>query len=155
MYDIDLDEIVRVNRISDAANIEAGQLILIPRRQKQAAAYGSFNDFAWPLKGRVIAGFGATKGLNIQTTINDDISAARAGKVVFYAEEFQGYGKTVIIDHGDGFMTVYAGLGRVQVNPGQSVEKGAVIATGQREGLLHFEIRKGPLAQNPYFYLTR
>ncbi|MFA5145205.1 MAG: LysM peptidoglycan-binding domain-containing M23 family metallopeptidase [Candidatus Omnitrophota bacterium] len=166
LYNVDLDRITQINHISDTSNIEIGQLIFIPNRQKQVSLpdrYAS-EDFMWPVKGRVIAAFGqvfnnmVNKGINIQPYDNLEVVASRAGKVVFYKDNFRHFGKTLIIDHGDGFSTVYARNAQVFVKAGDSVGKGSVIAkTGcggrSKSTYLHFEIRKGYAPQNPIFYL--
>jgi len=169
IYTVDLDELVRINRISDAASIEVGQLIFIPYRQKPRYLSNkpSAEDFIWPLKGRVIASFGQTfnnminKGINIQVYKDSNVVAARSGKVVFYNPNFKGFGKTIIIDHGDGFSTIYAKNSEVFIKIGQGIEQGAIIAKvgpsldTDKNTYLHFEIRKGHIPQNPYFYLPR
>jgi len=160
MYDVDLDEIVQMNHISDATSIEIGQLIFIPQLRQEAPRpriQSSLEDFIWPIRGRVISSFGQTtnsmvnKGLNIQANSTSDVLASRSGRVVFYSPNFKGYGKTIIIDHGDGFMTVYARNSDCLVKAGDSILKGAVIA--RVNSYLHFEIRKGCIPQNPNFYL--
>ena len=167
-YDVDLEELARINRILDSSSIEVGQLIFIPNRQTARnvqLTYAS-DDFIWPIKGRVIATFGQTynnitnKGINIQPRSTADVMAARSGKIVFYSDNFGGYGKTIIIDHGDGLSTVYARNSDILVRIGETVQKGAVIARAGFAGrdkntYLHFEIRKGHIAQNPYYYLPR
>ena len=168
MYDVDLGELARVNRILDSTSIEIGQLLFIPNRQtvKPAALRYSSEDFIWPIKGRVIASFGQTynnminKGINIQPRSGMEVVASRSGRVVFYANGFGGYGKTVIIEHGDGLSTVYARNSDVFIKAGDSVRKGTVIAKAGSAGrdkntYLHFEIRKGHIPQNPYYYLPR
>jgi murein DD-endopeptidase MepM/ murein hydrolase activator NlpD len=165
-YNIDLDELVRINHISDATNIEIGQLIFIPHAKKiQTAILKSYSDdFIWPLKGKVISTFGQNfnnminKGLNIHAYGGLDVLASRSGKVVFYSPNLEGFGKTVIIEHGEGFSTVYARNSRVLVRPGEEVRQGTIIAkvgSGGRDkdNYLHFEIRKGYASVNPYFYL--
>jgi len=155
-----LEEIVSINHISDATNIEVGQLIFIPGRQKPQAQPVKFSlseDFIWPLKGKVIATFGQifnnmiNKGINIESYAGD-VVAARSGKVVFFDDHFSGFGKTIIIDHGDGFSTVYAMNSQVFIKAGDYIEKRALIA---KASTLHFEIRKGHIPQNPLFYLPR
>jgi murein DD-endopeptidase MepM/ murein hydrolase activator NlpD len=180
IYDVDIDDILRVNHISGDAAIEIGQMLLIPSRlrQQNIPVKSSMDDFIWPLKGRVIAGFGVcyrnimNKGINLQGITGTDVLASRSGRVVFYAGDFGNFGKTVIIDHGDGLRSIYSRVSEVFVRPGEDVQRGAVIArigsaTGQQavvclpigkakrdKGVyLHFEIRKGALAQNPLFYL--
>jgi hypothetical protein len=167
IYNMDLEELARVNRISDAAKVEAGQQVFIPFAQKLCPIpeKNVSGDFIWPLKGRVIGEFSQTygnminKGVNIQpSSAGAEVVASRSGRVVFYAPDFDVYGKTVILDHGDGFMTVYARNAEVYVKPGDRVEKGSIIARAGSAGrdkavYLHFEIRKGYLPQNPNFYL--
>jgi septal ring factor EnvC (AmiA/AmiB activator) len=169
MYGAELEEIARVNRIPDTSSIETGQYIFIPSAyKKQATRYQatSSEDFIWPLKGKVVSAFGQSyknmvnKGINIQPYGNLDVAASRGGKIVFYSENFGGYGKTIIIDHGDGFSTVYAGNAQVFAKPGESIQKGSTIAKAgsrtdakSRSAYLHFEIRKKHLPQNPYYYL--
>jgi murein DD-endopeptidase MepM/ murein hydrolase activator NlpD len=166
MYNVDIDDILRANNISEDATIEVGQLLLIPGRlkpQSQMVLSGG-DDFIWPLKGKLVSGFGSTyqnlinKGINIQVPAESDILASSSGKVVFYASNFGNFGKTVIIDHGNGLRSVYSRLSEFYVRPGESVQKGSLIgrisptAKG-KSNYLHFEIRKGALAQNPLFYL--
>ncbi len=171
IYNVDLDEIVKINRVSDATSIEVGQLIFIPHYQQQPTqqytpSRYSAEDFIWPLRGKVIATFGQTfsnminKGINIQPYGVHDVVATRSGKVIFYADDFQGFGKTIIIDHGDGLSSIYARNAQVFIKIGDTVQKGTPIAKAGSAGrdnnvYLHFEIRKGHIPQNPYFYLPR
>lgn len=171
IYNIDLDELIKINHISDVTNIEIGQMLFIPRQQKQqrvSLLESTLEDFIWPVNGKVIAAFGETfdhmvnKGINIQPSNNSDVRASRSGKVVFHSLNFKGYGKTIIIDHGDGFLTVYTKNSQVFAKLGDFVSKGSVIAkvgpagnTGGENSYLHFEIRKGYIPQNPYYYLSR
>lgn len=164
MYGVDLEELVSCNRISDVTNIEIGQQLLIPHRNQLLASSSNMagEDFIWPLKGKVIGSFGQTinhmvnKGITIQPLRDSTVVAARAGRVVFYTPDLEGYGKTVIIDHADGFSTVYAGNSEVLIRLGDRVSKGTAIAKvnpGSRN-YLQFQIRKGRIAQNPTFFLS-
>jgi len=166
IYNVDTDDILRINRIPADATIEIGQLILIPSRTsiQNIPAKSSTDDFIWPLKGRVIANFGSSyrnlinKGINIQAMPGTDIYATRSGRVVFYAENFGNFGKTIIIDHGDGLRSVYSRISETFVHSGENVQRGALIGRAgtsirDKNIYLHFEIRKGALAQNPLFYL--
>jgi murein DD-endopeptidase MepM/ murein hydrolase activator NlpD len=166
VYNVDIEQIASINHITDNTSIEVGQQIFIPNAQKprpQAAKYIS-DDFIWPMKGRVISGFGQifhnmiNKGINIQPYSNPDIVAARQGKVVFYADNFGVFGKTIIIEHTDGLFTVYARNSEVFIKVGDMVNKGACIAKAGSAGrdaatYLHFEIRKGHIPVNPFHYL--
>ena len=170
IYDVEIDDILRLNQLSEEAKIEPGQILLIPasshRQTNFAARSVRGDDFIWPVKGRVIAGFGVNyrnlinKGINIQAQPGEDVLATRSGRVVFYANNFGNFGKTIIIDHGENLRSIYSRLSDVLVVPGDSVEKGALIARAgstvrDKNTYLHFEIRKGSVAQNPLFYLPR
>lgn len=171
LYRVDLDELIRLNGLPDSSNIEIGQLIFIPKAKRQEAYMAAMpvasDDFLWPVKGKVISSFGQTfehmvnKGINIMPYGESAILASRQGKVVFYAPGgFRSFGKTVILDHGDGFSTVYAKISQVYVKPGDFVKQGAVIGRIQPQerennSYLHFEIRKRHVSQNPYFYLDQ
>ncbi|MBU3958623.1 MAG: LysM peptidoglycan-binding domain-containing M23 family metallopeptidase [Candidatus Omnitrophica bacterium] len=168
IYNTGLEELVKINRISDAASIEVGQLIFIPHGQIPKITSGQYSteDFIWPVKGKVIANFGQVfqdmlnKGINIQPYRAADVLAARSGQVVFCSPDFEGFRNLIIIDHGDGFSSVYARNSQVLIKTGDSVKKGSVIAQAgsanrDKDAYLHFEIRKGHIPQNPYFYLPR
>lgn len=166
IYNVELDEIVKINYIQDAAVIEKGQLIFIPKRQVQKTqpTRQSLDDFIWPVKGRILSTFGQTynnminKGVNIQPYNDLNVITARSGKVIFYSENFGNFGKTIIIDHGDGLYTVYARNSEVFIKVGDNLDKGTIIAKVGSTPLdkniyLHFEIRKRYIPQNPLFYL--
>ena len=166
IYDVDIDDIVRVNHISEDSTIEIGQMLLIPNRLRpqNIPIKSSGDDFIWPLRGRIIAGFGSNyrnlinRGINIQAPAGSNILAARSGRVVFYAANFGNYGKTVIIDHGDGLRSVYSRISDVLVRPGESVPRGGLVgrvgsSIKDKNSYLHFEIRKGAIPENPLFYL--
>jgi murein DD-endopeptidase MepM/ murein hydrolase activator NlpD len=98
------------------------------------------------------------KGINIQPGGGIDVVASRSGKAVFLCENFGGFGKTLIIDHGDGLSTVYARNYQILVKAGDNIQKGQLIAKAGSAGrdksvYLHFEVRKGHISQNPYYYL--
>jgi murein DD-endopeptidase MepM/ murein hydrolase activator NlpD len=167
-YNIEMEELARLNRISDVSVIETDQLIFIPNCQKQLSLSSVYagDDFIWPLKGEVINFFGETygsminKGINIGPAGSHQVLAVRNGRTVFYSGNFGSFGKTVIIDHGDGVYAVYARNKEVFIKPGDRVIKGAVIANvgsagRDKEEYLHFELRQGHIPKNPLFYLPR
>jgi murein DD-endopeptidase MepM/ murein hydrolase activator NlpD len=83
-----------------------------------------------------------------------------ADGVVLTAEYAGNYGRMVVVDHGNGMQTRYAHLSRFNVVPGQEVRRGEVIAFSGNTGRvtaphLHFEVRVGGSAVNPYPYLAR
>ncbi len=166
LYNIDLAELISVNNISDAVSMEIGQQIFIPQTYARSSQDSgvSFEDFIWPLKGRLITRFQEirdnmiNKGIDIRPESGSEVLASRSGKVVFLHNNFNGFGKTIIVEHFDGFLTVYTGFNEVFIKLGDNVRKGQAIAkmgfSGSQNNFLHFEIRKGHTPQNPVFYLS-
>ncbi len=162
IYGVDLDEIISSNNIKDSTQIDTGQTIFIPHGSKMAAnnypIQGVTGDFIWPKNGTVISSFGnksagaLNKGITMRVYAHSEVVASGSGTVVFTNEMLKGYGKTVIIAHSEGIMTVYALLSQIMVKPGERINQGMPIARCEN-GLLHFEIRKGHIPQNPYYYL--
>jgi murein DD-endopeptidase MepM/ murein hydrolase activator NlpD len=84
---------------------------------------------------------------------------ATADGIVVFADRFGGYGRLVIIDHGNGYETYYAHLSRVDVIDGQEIRQGAAVgevgATGRVTAPhLHYEVRVHKAPVNPYRYLA-
>lgn len=173
-YGVDINTLIKANNLENVCgNITRGQKLLIPGAShkeyaaKQSAAFmPSYQSFAWPLRGVIASCFGAkldmtrNKGIDIRAEEGSPVKASRAGKVVFCDEWLKGFGKTVILDHGDAFQTVYAYNSVILVNPGDVVEQNTVIAKVGRGGRakepsLHFEIRRDGEPQNPYYYLSQ
>lgn len=116
-------------------------------------------QFVWPAAGNITQGYSFYhKAIDIANRAGGPILASDSGVVVGAGWlDNSGYGNRVIIDHGNGFITLYAHLSVVQVTNGQQVGRGAVIgqmgSTGRSTGVhLHFEIRKGG-ALNPLGFL--
>jgi murein DD-endopeptidase MepM/ murein hydrolase activator NlpD len=169
-YNVELDKIIAANRLEDFTKIEVGQKILIPgvkeKKDKisEDSAFLNKRDFIWPVKGKIISFFGAkkngitNKGIDIQAKSGAQVTAARSGKVTFIDENLKGYGKTIIVDHQDGYSTVYTNNAEILVKLGQIVAQSMPIATIGSSGraatsCLHFEIRKRYKAENPFYYL--
>ena len=94
-------------------------------------------------------------GIDIQAQVGDTVQAVREGEVVL-AGYMSGYGQTVMIDHKDGFISVYARNAKLLVKLGDHVYKGQTIAQVGQIGsrvVEHFEIRHGSQATNPLYYL--
>lgn len=84
------------------------------------------------------------RGIDIRLNIGDDVIAPAMGKVSF-AGDRNGYGKTIIIEHGYGFKTLYAHLDQIYVKEGEIVGKDKIIAAGGNTGKstgphLHYEV---------------
>jgi bla regulator protein BlaR1 len=92
-------------------------------------------------------------GIDIPAPRGNDIKSTRSGKVIF-SGEIGGYGRTIIIDHGDGYATFYAHTSELLVNRDDAISAGTIIAkvgsTGRSTGShLHFEIRKDGKTLDP------
>jgi len=121
-------------------------------------AHGSF---VWPAAGRITQGYRFYhRAIDIASSGGGPILAADSGVVTTAGwPDGGGYGNRVVIDHGNGFVTLYAHLSVVQVQIGQRVNKGDVLgqmgSTGRSTGThLHFEIRNGGALVNPLSYLN-
>ena len=136
--------------------------------------YHSNDSWAWPLgniscyisspygnRSASISGWSFHGGMDISASgvYGKPIYASRAGTVIAAVWGTTGYGRYVIIDHGDGFSTVYGHCSELVVQTGQTVAKGQHIAnvgsTGNSTGPhLHFEVRYNGEKQNPANYVS-
>ncbi len=166
-YGVSLKDIIDSNNIPNAGAIEVDQLLFIPgvKEVKDISLHAvdnNKNEFTWPVKGKVVVYFNDSlggnafsRGIDIQTQAGESVKAVREGEVIL-ADYMSGYGQTVMIDHKDGFVSVYAHNARLLVKLGDHVYKGDPVAlvgpigTGVFE---HFEIRRGGQATNPLYYL--
>lgn len=122
----------------------------------------------WPVKGEILKYFGEQKSDSYNVTIFNngiDISVDKGAEVVSveegvvaFAERYGNSGKMVIIDHKNGFFSLYSHNSVLLVSKGDSVSKNQVIALSGSTGLveqpiLHFELRKRGTPVNPLEYL--
>ena len=131
---------------------------------KAAEPAGGLPSFRWPVRGRVIAGFGPkpsglqNDGINLAVPEGTPVKAAEDGVVAYAGNELKGYGNLVLLRHSDGFVTAYANASEILVKKGDAVKRGQVIAKSGQTGnvtspQLHFEIRKGATPVDPAQYL--
>jgi murein DD-endopeptidase MepM/ murein hydrolase activator NlpD len=180
-YGISHQELARENDIPNPDRIEIGQVLRIPHATRSVPVHlvtpiQASNDrptgpylpqgpkaFMWPVEACTLTSSfgprGATHhdGVDIACEEGTPILAARAGRVL-YADELRGYGNLVILEHGDGYVSVYAHNRDNHVGVGRRVKQGEPIGTVGRTGKtsganLHFEIRKDNIARNPLFFL--
>ena len=120
----------------------------------------------WPLEGAVAARFGAPRGVGdlrwagllIQGDYGDPVRAVAHGHVVF-ADWLRGFGLLIIVDHGDGFMSLYGHNEAIYKETGDWVAPGEILATvgasgGRREPALYFEIRAAGEPVDPVRWLS-
>jgi murein DD-endopeptidase MepM/ murein hydrolase activator NlpD len=117
---------------------------------------------SWPVSGPVTSPYGPRwgtyhRGIDIGVGMGTPIAAAGSG-TVFFSGEMSGYGNVVLIDHGNGMVTLYAHQSQLIATTGQYVSRGTTIglvgSTGHSTGPhLHFEVRVGGNAVDPMGYL--
>ena len=123
-------------------------------------AYGS-GAFIWPAGNHYLSGndyWSGHLGIDIAAGEGSPIYAADSGVVVFAGWATGGYGYTVMIDHGNGYQTLYAHLSQVSASCGRSVSQGGTIghsgSTGNSTGAhLHFEVRFNGGFVSPWYVL--
>ncbi len=124
----------------------------------------------WPVNGRILSRFGQREdpfsgegaihtGLDISASMGTPVHAAADG-IVGRAQYDGGYGRMVVIDHGNGVQSWYAHLSRFEVVPGQEIRRGQVLGFSGASGRvtsphLHFEVLMGLSPVNPYRYLSK
>lgn len=132
---------------------------------RSPAKRSSAGKFRWPVKGRVIAKFGARKdgtqndGINVSVPRGTPVHAAENGVVAYAGSELKGYGNLILIRHEGNWVTAYAHNSSLKVKRGDKVRRGQEIAAAGATGTverpqLHFELRKGSKPVNPMPYLN-
>jgi murein DD-endopeptidase MepM/ murein hydrolase activator NlpD len=120
--------------------------------------------FRWPVRGRVITGFGPkpngqqSDGIDLAVPEGTAVRASEDGVVAYAGSELKGYGNLILVRHANGFVTAYAHASEILVKRNDEVRRGQIIAKSGQSGSvtapqLHFEIRKGSAPVDPAQYL--
>ncbi|MCX6816568.1 MAG: M23 family metallopeptidase [Candidatus Beckwithbacteria bacterium] len=157
--------------------LAAGQILVVPdgvmpaevlwdptryvaQKTPNAGAVSALGQFIWPTSGSITQRYvWYHKGIDIANGIGTNVLAADSGRVIVAGwPDNAGYGNRIIIDHGNGFQTLYGHLSAFTVTAGQTVNRGDLIgkmgSTGRSSGPhAHFEIRQGGNLLNPLDYL--
>jgi murein DD-endopeptidase MepM/ murein hydrolase activator NlpD len=145
----------------------------ITGEDKRAASVGdlpapdpmSGNSFRWPVKGRIIAQFGArpdgghNDGIDVAVPQGTSVQAAENGVVAYAGNELKGYGNLVLVRHANNWVSAYANNQELLVKRGDKVSRGQVIAKAGATGAVsqpqvHFELRKGSRPVDPTKYMS-
>ena len=162
---------------TEAAPAKTGEVAVAPQPKVETAGPAETQDVAgqapveggagmrWPVRGKVISGFGPksnglkNEGINIAVPEGTSVRAADGGVVAYAGNELKGYGNLVLIRHDNGYVTAYAHAKELFVKRGDTVKRGDVIAKAGQTGSvsspqLHFEVRKGATALDPIKFLS-
>jgi len=98
------------------------------------------------------------EGVDLRAGVGIKVFASAAGEVIYRGTKLKGYGRMIVIDHGNDFSSSYAHLSRYAVRMGQKVKRGQLIGYAGRSGRakgphLHFELRKGADPLDPLAFL--
>jgi len=113
----------------------------------------------WPVRGRVISGYGSGKdGIDIAVPSGTPVKAAENGVVIYAGDGLKEFGNTVLVRHENGLVTVYGHASSIEVTRGQKVKRGQEIAQSGMSGnadspKLHFEVRKNSAPVDPSTFL--
>jgi len=144
--------------------------ITAPAPREVNAKGSDRNRFPWPVRGQLLSRFGVQRhpqfgtvvyrrGIDIAARIGDEVRVVHDGQVV-YADWYKGYGKLIIVDHGEGLYSLYGHLSQLEVSGGDRVSRGQVIGlagdTGSLKGSkLYFEVRRNGEAEDPLLWLAK
>jgi LysM repeat protein len=122
------------------------------------------NTYVWPINGRCLSQYywAGHPAIDVGLPEGSAVVASDRGTVTYAswaAGSYYDYGNLIVINHGNGYETLYAHLSSIAVYPGQIVQQGEYIGgtgnTGRSSGPhIHFEIRLNDIRDNPLFYLT-
>jgi len=121
-------------------------------------------NLLWPTSGAIVSRYGApvkglaNNGFDLAALPGMGVYSAAAGRVLFAGKEPERFGQLILIDHGGGWVTAYAYLGKVRVKEGDQVSRRQLIARIGKSGeakkpTLHFELRQDNRPRDPYPYL--
>lgn len=120
------------------------------------------HSWIWPVHGAIVSAYGGrsgNKGIDIAGNYGEPIRASARGRVVYVGSGLPGYGKLIIINDNNDYLSAYAHNAHVDVREGGMVRQGQIIATMGDSGTdrveLHFEIRHHGDPVDPMFYLPK
>ncbi|MBD7987653.1 peptidoglycan DD-metalloendopeptidase family protein [Luteimonas sp. Sa2BVA3] len=137
-----------------------------PRVAVARSAPVQVGGLSWPLTGSLLAGYGGrmpdgrrSSGVLVSAAAGTPVTAVAEGTVVF-AEWMTGYGLILIIDHGNGYMSLYAHNDSLLKGPGDRVRRGDAVSTvgtsgGQGAAALYFELRRDGKPVDPNTWLQK
>lgn len=172
-YGVTVRELTIVNDLSDPDLLHVGQRIVVPGAEHAlpvplpAVADADGRNLLWPVAGgSVLSYFGAPRGNRLHAGVDirghqdQPVVAVEAGRVAYSGDGMRGYGKTVVIDHGNGLQSLYAHNSKLLVQPGEHVLRGQAVARIGRSGNAstfhcHLEIRQDKVPRDPLLFMAQ
>jgi murein DD-endopeptidase MepM/ murein hydrolase activator NlpD len=134
-----VETLATANRIPSTDQLHVGQRLFIPLPRESG-------QFLWPTRGALRTAT-TSRGVAIAAQAGSLVRASRSGRVAVATHRLSGWGRTIVIDHLDGYLSIYCGFEQILVAPGTYVRQGLPIGNlGSRA--LHFEIRHGNVPKN-------
>lgn len=180
-YNIDMDQIIKVNNLEKPYNLSLGQKLLLksnssneikvvkednktPTQVEKVPVKTETAEFIWPVKGEIIKKFGEKindtyfDGISIKSQKGTAIKASKSGEVAYSGNELKGYGNIIILRHENNWLTIYAHCDELRVKQGEKVSQGDIIATigdtgNVNSSQLYFSVREGREAKDPLKFL--
>lgn len=138
-FGLKIERVAAVNHLPNPSALQVGQRLFLPLPKATP-------QFLWPARGHHRSH--ESNGLEITLPAGSWVRASRGGRVAIATRRLAGWGQTIVLDHPDGYVSVYAGLDGMLANPGTLVPQGRPIGrTGHQA--LYFAIRHGTRAQDP------
>jgi len=155
-------------RVRRSAEVQEESFHILEEFLRSREALLAHTPLGYPIRGWITSPFGYRRspftgrrefheGIDIAAPVGAPIRVPADGVAVFVGRN-GGYGKVVVVDHGYGFSTRYGHCSKILVSVGDKVKRGQVIARVGNTGRstaphLHYEVRVGKVAVNPYYYL--
>jgi murein DD-endopeptidase MepM/ murein hydrolase activator NlpD len=173
VYGVSWQTLAKANQLADPHRIEVGQAIWVPSQPGTArngisqhavpSRLAPDSRIQWPTDGVLSSGFGMRGGrfhggIDISGERRTPIVAADDGVVMYSGHGPDGYGNAVMLDHGNGLVTLYAHNERNVVRQGERVRRGQTVAlmgdTGRASGThVHFEVHQHGQLVDPLRWL--
>jgi len=169
-FNADLQEMIALNNIKNPSEkIKKGNIVRIPNNNPYFVSNTKVKKFGnslaqWPVTGNIASPYGWRKhpvygkkifhnGVDIENKKGTPVKSVNDGKVIFAAYKGNS-GRLVIIQHSNGYQTIYAHLDNIKIKKGNIVKKGDIIGTVGNTGVstgphLHFGLRKNGKFENP------
>jgi murein DD-endopeptidase MepM/ murein hydrolase activator NlpD len=171
-YQIDPRSLGLYNRMIEPFDLAVGDRVYLPAESAERSSAAAEpvpsapqsrdgGRFAWPLRGELVARFGAREiggrldGIEISGRGGAPVFAADAGEVVYAGGDLPAYGELVLVRHDGGYVTAYGYTERALVREGQRVRRGEAIAHVGPRARLFFQVRRGADVVDPLPLLSQ